>query len=187
MEENLQNSTGATEQEATGKMYTEAEVAELLQRESDRRVTSALKKQADKYEREKAESEKLSNMNEAQKKEYSLNKREEEIAAKEKELTLELNKIEAQKILAERGIPSSFVSYVVTENAEDTMKNSELFEQNWKDSIAAETQSRLAQPAPKTATATGGIDKESFKKMTLSQQAELYKSNPQLYKQLTAI
>lgn len=182
-----ENVNTGVENTTTEKTYTEAEVQEMLQKEGDRRVTAALKKQQEKFEREKAEAEKLRDMDDNQKKEYSLNKREEDIAAKERELTLAQNKLEASKILAERGIPSSFVDYVVTDNAEDTMKNISVFEENWRNAVAAETQSRLAKPSPKQATASNGsITKEQFKKMTLSQQAELYKKNPELYKSLTA-
>lgn len=171
----------------TEKTYTEAEVKEMLQKEGDRRVTDALKKQAAKFEREKAEADKMRDMDESQKKEYELEKRAKDIAAKEQELVLAQNKLEASKILAEHGLPSSFVDYVVTNNAETTMENIKIFEQNWKNAVAAETQSRLAQPAPKGATSTeGSISKEAFKKMSLSQQAEIYRTNPELYKVLTA-
>lgn len=172
----------------TEKTYTEAEVQEMLQKEGDRRVTAALKKQQEKYEKEKAEAEKMRDMDDSQKKEYELNKRQNELEAKEKELTMAQNKLEATKILTEHGLPASFVDYVVTDNAETTMQNITVFEKNWKEAVSAETTARLAQPAPKGSTATvkGAVSREDFKKMTLSQQAEIYRTNPELYKTLTA-
>ena len=62
-------------QEQSVKTYTQDEVDKLLQQETDRRVTSALQKQQRKFEAEKAEAEKLRDMDEAQKKEYEFNKR----------------------------------------------------------------------------------------------------------------
>lgn len=171
----------------TEKTYTEAEVKEMLQKEGDRRVTDALKKQAAKFEREKAEAEKMRDMDESQKREYELDKRQNELENKEKELIMAQNKLEASKILAEHGLPSSFVDYVVTDNAETTMNNIKVFEQNWKNAVAAEAQSRLAQPAPKVSTSTeGAISKEAFRKMNLAQQSEIYRTNPELYKILIA-
>ena len=53
-----------------GKTYTEAEVQAMLQKEGDRRVTAALKKQQATFETKMAEAEKLRGMDEAQRKEY---------------------------------------------------------------------------------------------------------------------
>ena len=171
----------------TVKTYTQEEVDKLLQAESDRRVTSALKKQQERFEREKAESEKLREMDEAQRKEYEYNKKVEELAAREKEFAITQNKLEASKIMSEHGLPISFVDYIVAEDAETMMNNITTFETQWKAAIADAVQQRLASPAPKGSNVTQtGITKEQFRKMTLAQQSEIYRTNPELYKQLTA-
>ena len=61
------------------KTYTQEEVDELLQKETDRRVTAALKKQETKLN----EAAKLAAMNEQEKWEYQLKQREQAIAEKE--------------------------------------------------------------------------------------------------------
>lgn len=171
----------------TVKTYTQEEVDKLLQAESDRRVTSALKKQQERFEREKAESEKLREMDEAQRKEYEYNKKVEELAAREKEFAITQNKLEASKIMSEHGLPISFVDYIVAEDAETMMNNITTFETQWKAAIADAVQQRLASPAPKGSNVTQtGLTKEQFRKMTLAQQSEIYRTNPELYKQLTA-
>ena len=84
MEENkVTVETGAEENQEV-KTYTQEEVDKLLQQETDRRVTSALKKQQQKFENERAEAEKLRDMDEAQKKEYEFQKRVAELEAKVK-------------------------------------------------------------------------------------------------------
>lgn len=86
MEENkVTVGTGAEENQEV-KTYTQEEVDKLLQQETDRRVTSALKKQQQKFENERAEAEKLRDMDEAQKKEYEFQKRVAELEAKEKRI-----------------------------------------------------------------------------------------------------
>lgn len=176
--------TGNTE---TVKTYTQEEVDKLLQAEGDRRVTSALKKQQERFEREKAESEKLREMDESQRKEYEYNKKVEELATREREFNLAQNKLEASKIMSEHGLPISFVDYIVAEDAETMMNNITSFETQWKAAIADAVNQRLAQPAPKSSNATQtGLTKDSFKKMTLAQQSEIYKTNPELYKQMIA-
>lgn len=169
------------------KTYSEAEVQEMLQRETDRRVTAALKKQAASFNNKMAEAEKLRGMDEAQRKEYEYNKKVEELAAREREFTITQNKLEASKIMSEHGLPISFVDYIVAEDAETMMSNITSFETQWKAAIADAVQQRLASPAPKGANvAQTGLTKEAFKKMTLAQQSEIYRTNPELYKQLTA-
>ena len=180
--------TGAEQvQEQEVKTYTQEEVDRMLQQETDRRVTSALQKQQRKFEAEKAEAEKLRDMDEAQKKEYEFNKRVAELEAKEKAFALMENKVSATKVLGDRGLPIQFVDYIVAEDAETMMTNINNFEKAWKAALADAVNARLAQPAPKGSTATQtGLTKEQFKKLSISQQAELYKTNPELYKTLTA-
>ena len=169
------------------KTYTQEEVDKLLQQEADRRVTSALKKQAEKFEREKAESEKLRDMDEQQRKEYEYEKKVKELENKESEFNLMQNKLEASKIMGEHGLPVSFVDYIVAEDAETMMANITNFETQWKAAVADAVSARIAQPAPKGSNVSQtGLTKEAFKKMSLAQQSEIYRTNPELYKQLTA-
>ena len=169
------------------KTYTQEEVDKLLQQEADRRVTSALKKQAEKFEREKAESEKLRDMDEQQRKEYEYEKKVKEHENKEREFNHMQNKLEASKIMGDHGLPVSFVDYIVAEDAETMMANITNFETQWKAAVADAVSARIAQPAPKGSNVSQtGLTKETFKKMSLAQQSEIYRTNPELYKQLTA-
>lgn len=92
------NSEGQESAAEVVKTYTQEEVDALLQREADRRVTAALKKQESKTR----EAEKLAKMNDEQKFQYELEQREKAIAEKERALALAENKNIASKILAER-------------------------------------------------------------------------------------
>lgn len=186
MEENkVTVETGAEENQEV-KTYTQEEVDKLLQQETDRRVTSALKKQQQKFENERAEAEKLRDMDEAQKKEYEFQKRVAELEAKEKEFALTQNKLSASKVLADRGLPVQFVDYIVAEDAETMMTNINDFEKAWKAALADAVNARLATPAPKgSSVSQTGLTKKEFEKLTVAQQAQLYKTNPELYKQMT--
>lgn len=171
--------------EGKAKVYTQEEVDKLLQQETDRRVTSALQKQQKKFDAEKAEAEKLKDMDEAQKKEYEYEKRVAELEAREKEFNLTQNKLSASKILADRGLPIQFVDYIVAEDAETMMTNINEFEKAWKAAIADAVSARLASPAPKGANVIqNGMTKEQFSKLSLAQQSEIYRTNPELYKQM---
>lgn len=168
------NNTGANEV----KTYTEEEVQELLQRESDRRVTAALKKQADKQK----ESEKLSKMNETEKYEYELNQREAAIAEKERQLLLAENKNTASKILVEKGLSLELVDFVLAEDANTMDKNIKLLDKAFKASVKAEVEKRLGSKAPvKQMGDPTALTKEQFAKMSLSQKQELYHNNREVY------
>ena len=175
----------ATEQ-TTGKTYTEQELQDFLQRETDRRVTAALKKQQASFETKMAEAEKLRNMDEAQRKDYEYNQKVAELEQREKDFNLAQNKLEASKVLANRGLPIEFVEYVVADDADAMLENINTFDKAFKSAVADAVSRQLASPTPKSGSVKQtGLTKEDFKKMNLAQQAELYKTNPTLYKELT--
>ena len=170
-----------TTTEETVKTYTQEEVEALLQAETDRRVTSALKKAELKNAAKIKEAEKLAQMNEQEKFEYQLRQREQAIAEKEKELALMENKNEASKILAERGISLALVDFIVAEDA-DTMKaNIDTLDKAFKASVKAEVEKRLASNAPKkNFVDSDAVTKESFMKLSVREQQELLRNNPDL-------
>ena len=168
------------------KTYSEEEVARMLQAEADRRVSQALAKQQAKFKQQMDEAEKLRTMNEEQKAQYQLEQRIKEIEAKEKEFALKENRYEAQKIMAEKNIPLAFADFIVAEDAETMMANISLFEKEFRAAVRAEVDKRIASPAPKANIGMDtAITKEQFMKMTIAQQMELYKQDPELYKRLT--
>lgn len=170
----------------TPKTYTEEEVRALLQQEGDRRVTQALNKQRKELEKKQAEAEKLRDMDESQRREYEYEKKVAELEQKERDFAIAQNKLEASKVLANRGLPVQFVDYIVADDADTMMANIDTFEKAFKSAVADEVASRIAQPTPKSGSATQtGMTKEAFRKLNLAQQAEIYRTNPTLYNELT--
>lgn len=167
------------------KTYTQEEVDKMLQSEVDRRITSALKKQAKNNEAKIKEAQKLAQMNESEKFQYELEQREKAIAEKEKALALAENKNEAGKILADKGLSLSLVDFVVAEDAETMNSNIRLLEKAFKDSVKREVEKRLGSSAPKkNLPPDETITKEQAKKMTIIERQNLLTNNPDLYAQL---
>lgn len=165
------------------KTFTKAEVDAMLQREADRRVSEALKKQEKQTSAKIKEAEKLAQMNESQKYEYELERREQAIASKERELSLSENKNEASKILSEKGISLSLVNFVVAEDAETMNENINLLEKAFKQSVKAEVEKRLSTNTPKrNLAADEAMTKEAFKKLSLKEQQDAIESNPEMKK-----
>lgn len=191
MDENLKTqNTGVdtTDTSTTGtetKTYTQEEVDKMLQSEVDRRITSALKKQAKSNEAKIKEAQKLAQMNESEKYQYELEQREKAIEEKEKALALAENKNEASKILADKGLSLSLVDFVIAEDAETMNSNIRLLEKAFKDSVKREVEKRLGSSAPKkNLPPDETITKEQAKKMGIRERQQLLMNNPELYNQL---
>ena len=168
------------------KTYTESEVQALLQREGDRRVTNALKKQQKEFETKQAEAEKLRAMDENQRKEYEYAQKLQELEQRERQFTVAQNKLEATKVLANRELPIEFVDYIVAEDADTMMENINVFERAFKAAVADAVAKKIASPAPKGGSVKQtGMTKEEFKKLSVAQQSELFRTNPELYRQMT--
>lgn len=175
-----------TQETTENKTYTEAEVMEMIQREADRRVTEAIKKQERKTNAKIAEAQKLASMNEAEKYEYQLQQREQAIAAKEKELAMLENKNEASKILSEKGISLALVDFVVAEDAETMKSNIDLLDRAFKASVKAEVEKRLGSAAPKKNPAIDKqLTKADFAKLSYSDMMELKMNDPTLFAELS--
>ena len=170
---------------AETKTYSEAEVLELVQREADKRVSAALKKQEHKLTQKMAEADKLRNMDEDQRQAYEFEQKLAEFEAEKKEFEIGRNKLEAVKVLSNRGLPVEFVDYVATDNAETTMENIIVFEKLFKSAINDAVSVKIAAPTPKSGSTTqSGLTKEGFMKLPLAEQQELYRTNPELYRTL---
>ena len=175
-----------TGEDSTEKTYTESEVQALLQREGDRRVSSALKKQQKEFENKQAEADKLRAMDENQRKDYEYNQKLQELEQREREFTIAQNKLEATKVLANRELPIEFVDYIVAEDADTMMENISVFERAFKSAVADAVAKKIASPAPKGGTVKQtGMTKEEFRKLSVAQQSELFRTNPELYRQMT--
>ena len=192
MDENLKTqNTGVdttTDTSTTGtetKTYTQEEVDKMLQSEVDRRITSALKKQAKSNEAKIKEAQKLAQMNESEKFQYELEQREKAIAEKEKALALAENKNIASQILADKGLSLSLVDFVIAEDAETMNSNIRLLEKAFKDSVKREVEKRLGSSAPKkNLPVEETITKEKAMKMGIRERQNLLNNNPELYNQL---
>lgn len=193
MDGNLNNQntgvdTTTTDTSTTGtetKTYTQEEVNMLLQRESDRRVSEALKKAEKKNAEKVKEAQKLAQMNENEKFQYELEQREKAIAEKEKALALAENKNEASKILADKGLSLDLVDFVIAEDAETMNSNIRLLDKAFKDSVKREVEKRLGSSAPKkNLPPDETITKEKAKKMSIIERQNLLTNNPDLYNQL---
>lgn len=179
MDNELNKTNGATEVEPTEEKttYTREEVELLLQKEGDRRVTAALKKQAEKAARKEREATKLANMSAEDKYRYELEKREAAIIEKERQLVLSENKNAASKVLADKGLDLSLVDFVLAEDAEQMYNNINVLDKAFRKSVKAEVEKRLANKSPQsTIDVNKSYTDKDFSKMSLSEIQEVLNS-----------
>ena len=184
MAENIENTSAETEnQETETKTYTQEEVLALLQSETDKRVSQALKTQQKKYEKQLSLSKLDGDEREKAEKDNRIAELEELVA----QMNVEKNKSELKSVLGARGLSAEFADIInITDDLEESQKKIDSLDKLFKAAGKAEVEKRLAANggAPRTGSTTGEITKETFKAMSLSQQAQLYKDNPELYKRL---
>lgn len=161
----------------------------FTQADFDREISKMYAKFEEKFsirtEQARKEAEKLANMNAEEKARYQIEQREKEIADKERNWTLKENKYECSKILSEKNLPVAFAEYIVAEDAETMKKNIDLFDNEFKKAVQREVEARIkGTTPPKDSTKTDVLTKETFAKLSISQQQELYNNNRDLYNQL---
>lgn len=189
----LNNNTGVNtepETETTDttepKTYTQEEVMALLQSETDKRVTAALKTQQKKYEKQLSLSKLDGDERAKAEKDNRIAELEEQLA----QFQIEKNRSELKSVLGARGLSAEFADIInISDDIEASQANIDKLDKLFKDAVKTEVEKRLAGNAPKGngTSISGEITKEQFHKMPLSQQSALYKDNPELYKKLVTM
>ena len=165
------------------KTYTQEEVMALLQSETDKRVTAALKTQQKKYEKQLSLSKLDGDERAKAEKDNRIAELEEQLAA----FHIERNKSELKSVLSSRGLSAEFADIIsISDDIEASQANIDKLDKLFKAAVKAEVEKRLAGNAPKGngGGATTEITKETAKKMSLAQLTELRSKDPELYNKL---
>ena len=195
MENNLDNQNQNLDnqnqnQDNQTKTFTKEEVDLMLQKEADRRVSSARTKWEEEFktklDQEKEEAQRLAKLNEEEKMQHELNKQKQAFEDERKQFLRERKEHETTLELSNLGLPILFAKYLIDESDEVTNANIKKLQEEFSKSIEEEVTKRLQGTTPKGATNKDGstITKEQFKKMSITEKAELYSQNKELYTQL---
>jgi hypothetical protein len=164
------------------KTYTQEEVLALLQKESDKRVTEALKTQQKKYEKQLS----LSKLDGEERAKAEKDNRIAELEEQLAQFQIERNKSELKSVLASRGLSAEFADIIsITNDIEASQANIDKLDKLFKSAVKAEIDKRLAGSTPKGNGATSAeMTKEEASKMSIAQRQQLYNSNRELYDKL---
>lgn len=141
------------------KKYTDADVDKII----NRKFAEFQKK----FEKERAEAEKLAQMNAEQKANFEKEKVEQELADLKRQVALNDMTKEARKILLESGVsvPDSLLSVLVSEDAESTKTRIEDFSNIYKQVIADGVKEALKGNEPKAGGSQAVLTREDIEKV----------------------
>lgn len=186
MEENNITTTTAPEEEPVQaqelKTYTEEEVLALLQSETDKRVSQALKTQQKKYEKQLS----LSRLDGEERAKAEKDNRIAELEEQLSQYRVEKNKSELKSVLSARGLSAEFADIIaVSDDIEASQANIDKLDKLFKIAVKAEVEKRLAGNAPKgNGGSTAEITKETAKKMSIAELNQLAETQPEIFKKL---
>ena len=164
------------------KTYTQEEVLALLQSETDKRVTAALKTQQKKYEKQLSLSKLDGDERAKAEKDNRIAELEEQLA----QFQIERNRSELKSVLSSRGLSAEFADIIsISDDIEASQSTIDKLDRLFKAAVRAEVEKRLAGNAPKGNGGTPAeITKETAKKMSMAELSALEKSNPELFNKL---
>lgn len=167
--------------------YTAEEVADLIQREADKRVTSALKKAELANNKKIAEAKRLAEMSEADRQNEKIRQLEAELQERAREISIRENTITLQAEMSKRNIPAELAQFLVSDDADTMFDNLKLFDGVLKKLINSEVEKRITGTTPKSGNmkSTESMTKDKFKNLSLSAQQEIFETNKDLYNAMT--
>lgn len=178
--EEVVDTTTTTENEE--KTYTQEEVLKLLQSETDKRVSQALKTQQKKFEKQLS----LSKLDDDERAKAEKDNRIAELEEQLAQFQIERNKSELKSVLSSRGLSAEFADIItINDDIEASQANIDRLDKLFKSAVKAEVEKRLAGNAPKgNGSSSAEITHERFKKMSLTERNQLYRDNRELYDKL---
>ena len=186
-EEIINNGTEGTEgtagsQQGENKTYTQEEVLKLIQAESDKRVSAALKSAEKKWQKKMSISQLDDEAREKAEKDDKIAELEQQLA----QFQIEKNKSELKSVLGSRGLSAEFADILsISDDLEASQANIDKLDKLFKAAVKAEVEKRLAGNSPK---GSGGqsqpMTKEDFLKLPMHEMQRLMDSNREFYTNL---
>ena len=186
-DEIINNGTEGTEgtagsQQGENKTYTQEEVLKLIQAESDKRVSAALKSAEKKWQKKMSLSQLDDEAREKAEKDDKIAELEQQLA----QFQIEKNKSELKSVLGSRGLSAEFADILsISDDLEASQANIDKLDKLFKAAVKAEVEKRLAGNSPK---GSGGqsqpMTKEDFVKRPMHEMQRLMDSNKEFYTNL---
>lgn len=172
----------AGSQQEENKTYTQEEVLKLIQSESDKRVSAALKTAEKKWQKQIS----LSQLDDEARAKAEKDDRIAELEEQLAKYQIEANKSELKSVLSSRGLSAQFADIIsIGDDIEQAQANIDTLDKLFKAAVKAEVEKRLANNSPKgNGGSSSEITKESAKKMSMAELDKLADEQPELFSKL---
>lgn len=187
MEDNMNNinvneNENNDNQQPESKTYTQEEVLRLIQQESDKRVSAALKTAEKKWQKQMS----LSQLDDEARAKAEKDDRIAELEQQLAQFQIERNRSELKSVLGSRGLSAEFADILaISDDLEASQANIDKLDKLFKAAVKAEVEKRLAGNSPK---GNGGqsqpMTKEDFLKLPMHEMQRLMDSNREFYTNL---
>ena len=165
------------ENKPESKTYTDEELQKLIQSESDKRVTQAMKTAEQKWQKEydkkledeKSEAEKLAKMSAEERAKAEFEKEKKKFDDERAKFNRDRLELETAKELGKQGLDVEFSSFLMGENAESTNENIKLFNEKFDSAVENAATERLKGKTPKTTDNNTTISVDSLKGMPIDE------------------
>lgn len=176
------NENENNENKEQNKTFTADEVAKLIQSETDKRVTAALKTQEKKYQKQLSLAQLDGDERAKAEKDNKIAELEEQLA----KYQIEANKSELKSVLSSRGLSAQFADIIsIGEDIEQAQANIDTLDKLFKAAVKTEVEKRLANNSPKgNGGSSSEITKESAKKLSMAELDKLASEQPELFSKL---
>ena len=156
----VDNQQEETKQEEV-KTFTQDEIDEMVKSNVDRAVAKALHK----ADEQRKEAEKLAAMNAKEKAEYEINKKQQDLEERERNIQLRELTAEAKDMLIEKGLSSDLASILDYKDAESVKESINIIEVAINKEAEKQVIERLKGRTPKTKNINSAITKEEIEKI----------------------
>lgn len=188
MEDNMnninvnENDENNQQQQQENKTYTQEEVLKLIQSESDKRVSAALKTAEKKWQKQMS----LSQLDDEARAKAEKDDRIAELEQQLAQFQIEKNRSDLKSVLSARGLSAEFADILaISDDLEASQANIDKLDKLFKAAVKAEVEKRLAGNSPK---GSGGqsqpMTKEDFLKLPMHEMQRLMDSNKEFYTNL---
>lgn len=190
------------------KTYTEDEVMKMIQAQTDKRVTEALKTAKGKWQseyeeqlaKEKAEAERLAKLSAEERQKEELRKIQEGIDIERAEFEQQRAEFQRERLtldtikkLSASGMPPEFADFLVAKTEEVTAKNLETFTNIWnaqlQNAIEKHVENRLRGQEPQASNNTSNtklMSRKEFANLPAKERMLMMEENPDLVKEILA-
>lgn len=177
----VETTQGSAPEQETVKTYTQEEVNAMLQSEADRRVSQALAKQQQKFDKQLSLAKLDGNEREKAEKDNLIAELQEQLA----EFKMEAAKSEIKSVLSSRGLSAEFADLLkITDDTQATQAVIDKFDKLFKQAVSQAVEKRLGGKTPKTAVNTSEMTAEDFRKLSYQEMMGLKASDPELFRKL---